>query len=346
MAKFLNKKEQVIDFQFSPYGKYLLSIGRLKPVFYAFIDDTVLYDSQYAGFQEPQNNIHTRIKKETVYIESLTNYGDPTNRVNKISNDGGYDFFEHNITPVMRDPKENIRKNINIIGDAFLEAESKNIYPSWKLVTLSGEIEDTTQTDELNSIDIPQIYITASYVKKVVEPTMNMNPEDIRELIDRVGPFSDGTEIQLVMNDPVIYLEEVNTQLLKENFDMEIYEVLDNGTTEVVSGGLNQEFIRKYFDLDSPQIVDGYMIKPNAPQGGGRPGSQFHVSNRNTGSVEYYFDILVDNYVDHEIACKGANVFNKSSYYIDLDFDCDVDEEDTAVYADIYGSTTEPSLCR
>ena len=45
---FFNKKEEVIDIQLTQYGKYLLSIGKLEPVYYAFFDDNILYDSNYA----------------------------------------------------------------------------------------------------------------------------------------------------------------------------------------------------------------------------------------------------------------------------------------------------------
>ena len=41
---FFNKKEDVIDLQLTQYGKYLLSQGKLKPVYYAFFDDDILYD--------------------------------------------------------------------------------------------------------------------------------------------------------------------------------------------------------------------------------------------------------------------------------------------------------------
>ena len=63
-------------------------------------------------------------------------------------------------------------------------------------------------------------------------------------------------------------------------------------------------------------------------------------------NVEYYFDVLTDTQVNHEMACKGAMQFNKQSYYVDIDFDCvdDVDEMER-VYYDIYGSATAPEVC-
>ena len=53
MAKFIDKKNKVYDFQITPYGTYLLSIGRFKPEYYAFfdVDNFILSptpDSNYA----------------------------------------------------------------------------------------------------------------------------------------------------------------------------------------------------------------------------------------------------------------------------------------------------------
>jgi hypothetical protein len=64
MAKFLNKKEQVFDLQLTSYAKYLMSIGKFKPAFYAFYDDNVLYDKKYAftSSSETQSDVDKRIK--------------------------------------------------------------------------------------------------------------------------------------------------------------------------------------------------------------------------------------------------------------------------------------------
>ena len=61
--------------------------------------------------------------------------------------------------------------------------------------------------------------------------------------------------------------------------------------------------------------------------------------------VEYFFEIYKDNEVDHAVACKGAEIFNKQSYYIDLDFDCYGDDDPRTFYFDIYGPVTEPEIC-
>ncbi len=47
--EFFDRKEEVLDVQLTQYGKYLLSIGKLNPSYYAFFDSDIDYDSQYRG---------------------------------------------------------------------------------------------------------------------------------------------------------------------------------------------------------------------------------------------------------------------------------------------------------
>ena len=62
---FFNRKEDVLDIQMTQYGKYLLSKGVFRPVYYAFFDDDILYDGAYGGLTETQNAIEDRIKDGT-----------------------------------------------------------------------------------------------------------------------------------------------------------------------------------------------------------------------------------------------------------------------------------------
>ena len=38
MATFVNKKERVFDIELTSYGRYLMSVGKFKPEYYAFYD--------------------------------------------------------------------------------------------------------------------------------------------------------------------------------------------------------------------------------------------------------------------------------------------------------------------
>jgi len=82
MATFFNRKEEVIDLKLTRYGRTLLSLGKLKPEYYCFYDNDLIYDNQYGGQPpvtgslhelEEQNNIAKRIK-ETPRIKIQTAY--------------------------------------------------------------------------------------------------------------------------------------------------------------------------------------------------------------------------------------------------------------------------------
>ena len=44
---FYDRKEEVLEIKLTPYGRYLLSLGELEPVYYSFFDDDVLYDKKH-----------------------------------------------------------------------------------------------------------------------------------------------------------------------------------------------------------------------------------------------------------------------------------------------------------
>ena len=68
--EFFNKKEEVIDLQLTQYGKKLLSKGQWKPSYYAFFDDNILYDVQWANFKEDTINARKRIQEETPQLKT------------------------------------------------------------------------------------------------------------------------------------------------------------------------------------------------------------------------------------------------------------------------------------
>ena len=328
MAKFLDKKEQVIDFQLTNYGHYLLSIGKLKPVYYAFFDDNILYDGQYAGITETQNSIHKRIKEGTPYLETIDLRGNIDKASLKARQEGGNYFFESDITPIMREPNVQNLKFTSMIGDAAFDGDTRNA-PAWKIIALQGHISSSNQVDSKNDIRIPQINIELNYTKKVTSED-NLFADNVRGLNDSVGGFADGNYIRLVMDDALIYCEEVNTELFTENFDIEVFQISNSGSTE-------DAFTRKYFEKLKPQIINNLLISEKP--------EQRLPQDLTTSSVEYYFDILTDYEIEEKTACRGTEVFNKSSYYVDLDFECEDMQEDDFIFVDIYGRVTESEIC-
>jgi hypothetical protein len=217
-----------------------------------------------------------------------------------------------------------------IIGDAYLDGDTQSS-PAWKIITLQGVItaSSTGVNVSTNAHDtkIPQIDITANYVLKTRDVVLNIDPTEVRDVIDSTSVFADNKQIVLEATDPLVYAEEVNTLLLNENFEIEVFHVPSE---------YPRRLERKYFKKIIPQIKDGLML--TAEQ------QETPSQDLTTVSVEYYFDVLADHQVDQSLACKGAEVFNKQSYYIDLDFECGPEEEN--VFFDIYGVVTEPEICQ
>ena len=332
MDKFLNKKEQVFDLQLTTYGRQMLSVGNFRPSYYAFFDDNVIYDSKYTALPhgtlnrkgEAQNDIHNRIKNETSYLEGLTLF----ESVEDTLQDSGGTIYDGELSDSKKKPRKDLFRFDSAIGDAFLDGDA-DLAPAWKVVALQSQISGSTTKDIIRNTNVPQIEIEALYSLKVEEGLYDPSPKGIRDLESSTSNFPDGNRIRLVSADPLIYTEELNTQLLTENFNIEVYEVLTGSI-----GGESLE--RKFFEKYKPQIVDGIMVSPMLIQ---NPEQEL-----TTDSVEYYFDLLTDNEVNQDLACKGAEIFNRKSYYIDLDFDCDASESEK-VYYDIYGSVTEPEIC-
>ena len=219
------------------------------------------------------------------------------------------------------------------LGDALIEGDT-NKAPAWKVVALQSVINTVSENDNSNNSIIPQINITSTYVKQAVENEAPVPPatEDIiRDASNRTLTFQDGKIVKLSLQDPLYYVEEVNTQMLMQNFDIEIFEVLSSSNTDSY-----EQLKRKYFRSKIPQIKDGFMMYETP---------QLALEEEiTTDHVEYYFDVLIDSEVDQSSACKAAGAFNKKSYYVDLDFDC-TEEESEEVFYDIYGSVTEPEIC-
>ena len=332
MSKFINKKEQVIDFKLTNYGGYLLSIGNFNPTYYTFLDDNVVYDSSYFGRTgEKQNDVHKRIKEETQYLESLVLFEEVGK--NNLS-DTEINYFQSDVTPTQKVPRiDEFRLNL-LIGDSYV-AEDKQKAPSWKVVSLRSDISSSVLTDTVNNTMVPQINIVANYQKTIVEreeyTNRTFNTSNDRDIEAVSKTFADGKVIYLEMAEPLIYIEEANTEVLNENFDIEVFEVQPGSTSS------GESLIRKYYQNEKQQIIDGLMVMSNPMNA--------DVSEVTDDAIEKLFSVFVDGEIDTDTACKLASEFNREAFLVDLDFDCnEIVRED--VFFDIYGSETEAEICQ
>ena len=334
MSKLLDKKERVIDFKLTPYGRYKLGNGNFKPVYYAFYDSGIIYDSTCGGIEDEfQNDIHPRIKDETQYLATQTHFdfiiddpGMSTIEERLTSTPGAPagtkdKYFPIDLSPEIQIPTADFFRFDASIGDAHFDGKTQQTAPAWKLVTLVGDISGSSTMDTSNNQEIPQIDVVLNYIKKVDHKRFVPDPHSAYEIIGATPTFSDNKVLRVVENNLLVYAEELNTDLLTENYEIEVF-----------LSGTDNTLTRKFFEKKEEQIVNGYMISETQKQNS--------TVSLSTGSVEYYFDIFTDSEVDQETACKGAQEFSRGSYYIDLDFDCHEDET-RSLYYDIYGSAVD-----
>lgn len=68
MASLLDQKQEVLKIELTKYGRKLLGLGRFKPEYYSFFDDTIIYDIGYAKLQEQQNSSQERLLNNSITI--------------------------------------------------------------------------------------------------------------------------------------------------------------------------------------------------------------------------------------------------------------------------------------
>lgn len=142
MANFLNQKEEVLSIELTKHGKKLLGQGVLQPEYFLFFDDTVIYDTNYAGFSEQQNDSQERLLNQDITLTSLNNLEDL------------------GLTPLGRSSVAN------------------DYAPSWNMNILNGKIniyDQTSSNYHTNIFSMNDIVYTVSLEKTNVSTIANYN---------------------------------------------------------------------------------------------------------------------------------------------------------------------------
>jgi len=287
---FFDKKEDVLEFQLTEYGKRLLEQGNLKPEFYAFYDDSVLYDTEAAGFKEAQNDAARRIKYDTPALKVQANTTGVETRVNQFlenvtsSAPGAFSnpISENSLAFVeaFQDTPHFSQKHF-LTSDAIGNSDLKTPYaPAWHINCLANEISASQKYYTVNMTgsgvplsdsvvrNIPQLDITLDYKNFFSTETEMSLLEDptIVQLTEFISP----NNVRLYVQEGylVLDIQEENTTYLKENFDIEVFESGSDGSLTRL------EFLKD----------DNLMI----PTG--------------DSSVEYYMNIYTDGEIPEEVA--------------------------------------------
>lgn len=293
---FFDDKQEVIKLELTTYGRYLLSKGKLKPHFYAFFDDDILYDGLYANISESQNNIQTRILDESLSIKPQTTYTSVENNVNRNKN-LTLDELQELKTEELQIAAD---KNYALSLPLGKSSHASEHLPSWKLNISNGTINsvkqyiDNSEGDEESLqpfLKIPQIHLNDIYADVKIKKNDNKVEDGYIFLSSKIIG-QDTYYISYKESELILDILELNTYDEKLNFDVEIFvEEKDN-------------WKQLRFNKQIEEIKNGFLVD-NLEQ-------QQFIDTKEFS--EYYFDSTADDEIIpvKQISDVGTSVYRSS----------------------------------
>tara|TARA_R100001129_G_scaffold186631_2_gene179339 strand:+ start:1114 stop:2238 length:1125 start_codon:yes stop_codon:yes gene_type:complete len=344
---YLDPKEQVIDLQLTPYGEFLLSVGRLNPEFYAFFDEDIIYNSEFANnASEDQSKIKERILDETPRLAAQKSIsGREEDYISKrfinlkiddkrfeidllkpeLYGFESYNTTEADILNIISTTPEPMQQSLYMKPLGKYDP-SKGFAPGWNVAFLKTDLDSSTDRLSISGskgvlqYHIPQLNVSIEYKIKRNSRGYNSSfePENLAGEVDITSvptnidpteridflPFYDGSSIETLQDFLVIRVEESNTFFEKENFEVELFEVVPGATQ--IPAVLEEELIKKPFYKNRDALLEDVLDGNVAFQ-----------------SVERYFDFLVDREIDGDIMCPLIGFDKTKQFYNTKMFDCE-----------------------
>ena len=335
----------------TPHGRRLLSQGNLKPSYYAFFDDDVVYDNRYCNANpdsvptvELQNATEDRIQEDTPRIkpiktrrsidEELKHFaGLKQQEVQVGAEFGSYsdirtytimaDIMPNELGEIQRIALQPQEDKLYALKNALGTADpySSN-YPAWDIEFMQAEITDgfTTYLQETGVFVHP---VTLAEETRTIRfeniPQLEVEGKYKTHILDYAPEDINEDEVpesRVIIEEDFILMkvEEKNSEFLLKNFDIELFRVED----KFVDG-------RKEGERLIP-LIFAEETQKNIP---------FELA------VENYFDVHFDDKIPNHIICNYIND-QSQGVFSDMLVDCgDAIGEETSL--DIYtGLSDDP----
>ena len=325
---FFDKKTEVMKVELTPFGRYKLSVGKLKPHHYRFFDNNVVYDGKAILISEAQNEADKRIRHETPVLKQNPNITGVESGISILETDElkvqmHFSASAAEIKYLQNDRQnkrdDHINQMVYNLGTVEYDAEQS---PSIQVDAFRGKIANTTDkfyaSINIQTASIPQIDMSITYNAKVTNSFMDVvsNQSDITT----VGPFPDGSRIIIEKQDPLIRIKETNAFDEKDNFRINAYKVYTE--RGVADGRLLYEKLN--FEKKEKKIVSDLFVETEENQ-------DIVFSPR---EVPYFFNILVDKEIAEEDYCKTIGDLKIKNIYLDHEIICpDQEIEQLNIYA-------------
>jgi len=318
---FFDPKEDVIDVEITQFGKFLLSKGKWDPIYYAFFDDDIIYDSQYGGVTEGQNDIQARItgsartRDQYVFsgieteisklMEMVPTYGTEAERISIQATDDREYALSY---PLGRSDTGNQNN------------------PAWAITFLRGELSSSIPYSTSSLGVVPRIQMTAEDVKFYTEVRNKFEDEasfdttpceegvagigEVEEIVTQIGEsssplldpsdlvlankvYEDGSYINIIEDYLLLEMLEKNTPFEQGNVDIEVFSYENNLKTG------KEVLVPLKFAKKKSSVVDGILIDDNDEE-------RNQQAILTPDCVEYYFNVRVDDEIPQKDLCKAV----------------------------------------
>lgn len=265
---FINKKEEVIDIKLTQFGKNSLSRGVFKPAYYQFFDDDIIYDRKYAGITEEQNatedRIKTEVRMETQHLVKgiQTRFDIETKKIQS----GERGVFEKLVQEMDPLEKEKLLQSpLYNCKAGSQDTPSFTLIPyTTKLKNVLGGVQHLTQSGihgKIPQLDMhPKYTITVDTTNKIDDPGTLYDSETYLDLMSEKVEFIDKSIIEVDSECLALTLDEFNIPYTLDNFEIELYEIVDTQTVNTNSGS-NEKETKLVSITDPEEIFDLFEIR-------------------------------------------------------------------------------------
>lgn len=354
MAGFFDDKEEVMTIELTEWGKYLYSVGKFKPKYYAFSDDEVLYDGSYAGLtSEEQKDVEDRIMNNTPYLKP---------HVRLIEAKGYYQEYDSANEPnsqVYQDPLDSMTQvdtKIENKVDLLLSKNSRysqttrelrylvrnkigtvrttsQDYPAFNLTMLRSKISSASNSmsSSYGFLKIPQVNINLENILTIV-PSGSVFSSKLDEKANIMESgvslvntnesitFQDGSKIYLENNFLAIDLFQEGAEYKTKNFSVEVFEYVEetNGyNLKKLKMSLPDDMVDESGFLKEKSVVDTNPFELEMMSSDTDP----IVPVEDGNLLSTYFDLQLDREIPDEMICALAKEATNKGNNLRLDYD-------------------------
>jgi len=339
---FFDKKEDVLDIELTPYGRHLLSQGKLKPAYYAFLDDDVVYDDRSAlgkteritATKESNHLIKDRIINETPSLKPFTSFNSVETtikekiRIVKQSSGDPFSmspsefgaivipeviFKDHNFDPNTR--VNNYLQNYKPLSDVnskFLQNtigtsdHAKKNAPYWDVFMIRKEIDTAALGIEST---VSGAY---EYRNDIDTPSLNQNIPQINQTIEYTisvknedtTPFESSIDIVTPQTDANgHYFQIIDEQIIAQVLEKNAFILNETFDIEVFIKNEEVGGSNNWKKLKFKEKKQ--RIQKDILLDAVSSYSSNTAEDKET--VEHYFNLFVDDEIGEEEICKGVN---------------------------------------